>query len=140
MAGLSILSSCDCLQTQLNPTLIFFAKPLASITTVSTKSTAAPIIITLNKQMPDTVSSTCGEADGFTQCGPRGNFEFADKTTGKLITFPYQGFEINQDQSALTLNPAKAAAISVLTVTIKLVNYPTVTYTQDITVIVEQLA
>jgi hypothetical protein len=37
----------------------------------------------------------------------------------------------------LTLNPAKAHPTSVLTVTIKLVDYPTVTFSQDITAIVK---
>ena len=38
----------------------------------------------------------------------------------------------------MTLSPAKATPTSVLTVTVKLVNYPTVTFSQDITVIVRQ--
>jgi hypothetical protein len=37
----------------------------------------------------------------------------------------------------LTLNPAKAHPTSVLTVTAKLENFPTVTFSQDITAIVE---
>ena len=43
--------------------------------------------------MPDTVSSVCGLADGFSNCGlgPRVIF-FKDKITGELITFPYKGF------------------------------------------------
>ncbi len=40
----------------------------------------------------------------------------------------------------MTLDPAKATLTSVLTVTVKLDNYPQVTYTQDITAIVEQPA
>jgi hypothetical protein len=40
----------------------------------------------------------------------------------------------------LTLTPAKATPTSVLTVTVKLFDYPTVTFSQDITVIVEQPA
>jgi len=57
--------------------------------------------------------------------------------TGFQITFPYKGFELNSDQSELTLNPAKAPRISVLTVTVKLDNYPKVTFLQDIMAIVE---
>jgi hypothetical protein len=37
----------------------------------------------------------------------------------------------------LTLNPAKASLTTVLTVTVKLDNYPSVTFSQDITTIVE---
>jgi len=37
----------------------------------------------------------------------------------------------------LTLNPAKARPTSILTVTVKLEDYPTVTFSQDITAIVE---
>ena len=77
--------------------------------------------------MSDTVSSVCGNADGFTKCGLR-TLVFTDKMTGFQITFPYKGFELNYDQSELTLNPAKAPPNSVLTVTVKLDNYPQVTY------------
>jgi hypothetical protein len=38
----------------------------------------------------------------------------------------------------LTLNPAQASATCVLTATIKSGDYPTVTYSQDITAIIEQ--
>jgi hypothetical protein len=97
MAGLSILSNCDCSQSSLNPALIFDAKPLASLTTISTISTGAPVSITLNKQMVDTVSRVCGNADGFTNCGLRSALVFTDKMTGFQITFPYKGFELNSD-------------------------------------------
>jgi hypothetical protein len=77
--------------------------------------------------MYDTVSSVCGNADGFTKCGLR-TLVFTDKMTGFQITFPYKGFELNSDQSGLTLSPTKAPPTSVLSVTIKLDNYPQVTY------------
>jgi len=44
---------------------------------------------------------------------------------------------LNSDQSVLTLSPTKATRTSVLTVTAKLDNYSTVTFSQDITAIVE---
>ena len=82
MAGASILSNCDCSISSLNPALIYSAaNPFASATRISTTSTGAPISITLNKQMPDTVSSVCGNADGFTKCGLR-TLVFTDKMTG----------------------------------------------------------
>jgi hypothetical protein len=77
--------------------------------------------------MYDTVSSVCGNADGFTKCGLR-TLVFTDKMTGFQISFPYKGFELNSDQSELTLSPAKATRTSVLTVTVKLDKYPTVTF------------
>ncbi len=60
--------------------------------------------------------------------------------TGFQITFPYKGFDLSSDQLELTLRPAKATPTSVLTVTVKLVNYPSVTFSEDITTIVEQPA
>ncbi len=69
--------------------------------------------------MRDTVSSVCGNADGFTKCGLR-TLEFTDKMTGFKITFPYKGYNLNSDQSVLTLSPAKATPTSVLTVTVSL--------------------
>ena len=85
--------------------------------------------------MPDTVSSVCGAADGISKCGPR-VLTFKDKMTKILIIFPYKGFQFDPASSVLTLNPAQAASICVLTATIQLSNYPTVTYSQDITSIV----
>jgi hypothetical protein len=97
MAGASILSNCDCSVSSLNPALISRAtNPLVSPTTISTTSNGAPISIKLNKQMPDTVSSVCGNADGFKKCGLR-TVVFTDKMTGFQITFPYKGFELNSD-------------------------------------------
>jgi hypothetical protein len=87
--------------------------------------------------MADTVSRVCGNADGFSKCGLRSTLFITDKMTGRQITFPYKGFELNSDESNLTLNPAKAPPTSVLTVTVKLVDYPTVTFSQDITAINE---
>jgi hypothetical protein len=86
--------------------------------------------------MYDTVSSVCGNADGFTKCGLR-TLVFKDKMTGLQITFPYKGFELNSDHSELTLSPAKATPTGVLTVTVKLDNYQTVTFSQDITTIID---
>jgi hypothetical protein len=140
MAGVSILSNCECFESSLNPALIYHAtSPLVSPIKISTTSTSAPISITLNKQMADTVSSVCGNADGFTKCGLR-SLVFTEKMTGFEITFPYTGFELKSDKTELTLSPTKAPRISVLTVTVKLDNYPTVTFSQDITIIVEQPA
>ena len=87
--------------------------------------------------MTDTVSRVCGNADGFTKCGLRSALVFTDKMTGFQITFPYKGFELNSDHSQLTLSPAKASPTGVLTVTVKLDNYQTVTFSQEITTIVD---
>ncbi len=97
MAGLSILSDCDCSLSSLNPSLFTLSgAAFASATTLNVKSTDAPVSITLNMQMPDAVSSVCGNADGFTKCGlgPR-VIIYTDKMTGQQVTFPYKGFELN---------------------------------------------
>jgi hypothetical protein len=137
MAGLGILSSCDCSKSLLDPKLIsLVVNPFASTTLVNTTSTGAPVKITFSLKMPDTVSSVCGSADGFSKCAPARVLTFKDKMTKKLITFPYKGIQLDSASSVLTLNPAQAAAICVLTATLQLANYPTVTYSQDITLIV----
>ena len=137
MAGFSILSDCDCSLSSFNPALISpYAATVtfASSTTLNTKSTDPPVIITFNTQMPDTVSSVCGPADGFTKCGlgPR-VMSFKDKDTGNPVTFPYKGFTWNAVLWVLTLDPAQTAGTCVLTATLSLVNYPTVFYSKDIT-------
>ncbi len=71
MAGLSILSSCDCSKTSFDPTLIFHAGasvPFASKTTINTLKTGPTVTITFNKNLPDTVSCVCGNADGYSKC------------------------------------------------------------------------
>ncbi len=86
--------------------------------------------------MPETVSSVCGLADGFSKC-PR-VIIFTDKMTGQLVAFPYKGFQWNAAASVLTLNPAQAVATCVLTATLQLANYSTVFYSQDIPSFVQQ--
>lgn len=135
MAGMGILSSCDCSKSSFSPKLILLpAKPFASATTLTTSYTDLPISITFNTRMPDTVSCVCGPADGFTKCGlgPR-VISFKDKETGELVTFPYRGFDWDAALSVLTLDPAQTSGTCVLTATLQLVNYPAVFYSQDIT-------
>jgi hypothetical protein len=128
MAGLSILSSCDCSESSFNPALIVAKHPFA--TAFNTTSTSAKISIDFNKQTPDTVSSVCGLADGFSKCPHITSFK--DKETGKPVTFPYRGYDFNATSSVLTLDPAKAAGTCVLIATISLRDYPTIAYSQDI--------
>ncbi len=72
-------------------------------------------------------------------CGPS-SLSFKDKLSGLvIITWPYKGYNYNASISKITLDPAQADAMSVLTVTISLDNYPAVSMSQDITVIVQLL-
>jgi hypothetical protein len=57
-----------------------------------------------------------------------------------ITTWPYKGYNFDPITSKITLDPAQADAMSVLTVTISLNNYPTVLMSQDITVIVQIVA
>jgi hypothetical protein len=53
--------------------------------------------------------------------------------TNKLVTFPYKGFAWDSALAVLTLNPAEANALTVLTAILQLVDYPSAFYSQDIT-------
>ena len=119
MAGFTALASCDCSKTSFNSTLISLsANPFASKTYLNTKYTDASINITFNLQLPDTVSSVCGLADGLTKCGLR-VITFKDKMTGKIITqWPFNGFQWDSLSSVMTFNPAQATATCVLTATL----------------------
>jgi hypothetical protein len=87
-------------------------------------------------QGPDTISSTCGSADGFSKCGPR-SLKFKDKLTGQeILSWPYTGFSFDATTSKLTLDPAQAVATIELTVTVSLVDYPIVQMSSDIAVTV----
>ena len=82
--------------------------------------------------MTDTVSTSSGCAP----CGDR-SLSFKDKLAGVVISsWPYRGFNFDAATLILTLNPALADASSVLTVTVSLNNYPSVKFSQDITVTV----
>jgi hypothetical protein len=93
--GFGVLADCDCATSSLNPAL-FTTMPTSlfvSATSISVKSTDGIQSIAFNTQIPDTVSSVCGSADGFSKCGlgPR-YVSFKDKMTGLMVTFPYKGF------------------------------------------------
>ncbi len=125
MAGLGIMSNCDCSQSSFNPALI---SPLISYS-ISASPNDAPITI---KVMLDTVSSVCGLADGFSYC-PHSSVIFKDKSSGLQVTFPNNGFSWNAATSELTVNPAFVFKPCVLTVTVSLVSNPSVNYNQEIT-------
>ena len=74
------------------------------------------------------MSSVCGNADGKTECGTGRVLSFKNKLTGQQITvadMPYFGW-IFESSGTATFDPTKAAAYMVLTVTIRLEQYPTV--------------
>jgi hypothetical protein len=115
MAGISILSDCDCSTSSFNPTQFTTtpATPFVSVTSISVQKTSLVQTITFNKQFPDTISSVCGSADGFTKCGVR-SVSFYD--SGVLIsTFPYKGFIWDDTTSIGTLDPAQVPASWVIT-------------------------
>jgi hypothetical protein len=58
------------------------------------------------KVLPDTMSSVCGLADGFSFC-PHG-IKFTNKETGMPVTFPFNGHSWNAKTYELTINPTKA--------------------------------
>ena len=92
------------------------------------------------EDLPDTVSSVCGNADGLTECGSR-YLSFKNKLTGQQIdetNMPYFGYTYHPPTGTAStgtvyLDPTKAAAHMVVTVTISLVNYPTVQWSEDVT-------
>jgi hypothetical protein len=115
MAGISILSDCNCSTSSFDSTQFTTtpATPFVSVTSISVQPTDPPITIIFNKQFPDTISSVCGSADGTSKCGIR-SVSFYD--SGVLIsTFPYKGFTWNDATSVGTLDPAQVPALFVIT-------------------------
>ena len=85
------------------------------------------------------MSSVCGKADGISKCGSR-QFSFKDKLTGiEILSWPYKGYSFDSLTYKLTLDPAQADATIVVTVTINLLNYPTVFMSQDIAAVVDRV-
>ena len=109
--------------------------PFASVTTLYLLSTDSIKTIKFNPLIQDTVSSTCGTADGFTKCGLRQIF-FTDKSSGLVISsWPYDAFYWDPVSHNLKVNPESASkAKSVFTATLGLVSQPKVIYSQEITV------
>ena len=94
--GFGVLADCSCSQTSFDYSL--FTTSLA-ITLLSTTSLSLQITDSVQSisitQVPDTVSSVCGSADGFAHCGPR-SLTFKDKLTGITIsTWPYRGYNFD---------------------------------------------
>ncbi len=98
MAGLGIMSACDCASTSFDPALFTSVTSYA----ISGRSTDGEKTL---KVMPDTVSSVCGLADGFTNCPHTVSFKDSDDNP---VTFPRNGFFWNAETSVLTLDPAQA--------------------------------
>jgi hypothetical protein len=82
------------------------------------------------KVMPDTVSSICGLADGFSHCPHTVSFTDSDNNP---VTFPYNGFTWNAATFVLTLDPAQALQFCSLNAIVSLASNPLVTRTQVIT-------
>jgi hypothetical protein len=76
-------------------------------------------------------------SNGCASCGPS-SLSFKDKLTGLVIsTWPYRGYSFDAITYKLTLDPALADAMSVITASLSLVNYPTLLMLQDITAVVD---
>lgn len=57
---------------------------------MSTVAGGIDVSITINFNIPDTVSSVCGNADGFTECGSR-ELSYKDITDNIVVTTsPYK--------------------------------------------------
>ncbi len=79
--GFGALADCDCAQSSFDPAHFTTPPaPLTSATSLLIKSSDSFQTISI-AQVPDTISSTCGLADGVSKCGPR-SYYFKDKLTG----------------------------------------------------------
>ena len=119
MAGLGIMSDCDCSQSSFDPALF------TSVTSYALSGFSTDALKTI-KVMPDTVSSVCGLADGFTQC-PH-SVSFTDSANNP-VTFPHNGFTWNAATFVLTLDPAQALHFCSLNAIVSLASNPLVTRT-----------
>ena len=64
--------------------------------------------VMIEKFIPDTVSSVCGNADGFSYCGDR-LVSFTDGVTNQTIkSWPYREFTYDSVTDELILNPVTA--------------------------------
>ena len=69
--GFGALADCDCAKSSFDPARFLTPPaPLTSASLLTLKSTDSVETISI-AQVPDTISSTCGSADGVSKCGPR---------------------------------------------------------------------
>ena len=91
--GFGILANCNCRFSELlNPlkTKQFETTQTAtfvSADSLTTIATGAPVSLTINTRIPDTISSVCGNADGFTACSRE--IYFTDIQNVNVTYFPY---------------------------------------------------
>jgi hypothetical protein len=103
---------------------------LALETLISLKYTDA----TQKFYIPDTISSVCGNADGFSKC-KRVITSLIDKIAGLTVTtYPYKGWTASTTSSILTLEPGQADPHSEFTLTMSLVDATSVVIVKDFTV------
>jgi len=130
--GFGALSDCDCAASSFDPQH-FTVTPAPALLTTSLlfSKTDGVKTIELNSllQLPDTVSSVCGNRDGLSKCGPR-LITVTDKNSGLPVT-ESQG--ISFSGTTLTIDTAQAITTRVLTVSLSLVSNPQVFWLQEIT-------
>ncbi len=132
--GFGALSDCDCSKSSFQSYLFTPTTSAASSdhnlaleTSISLQSTDA----TQTFYIPDTISSVCGNADGFSKC-IRSNTSLIDKLTGLTVTtYPYKGWTASTASSTLTLDPAQADPHSEFTLTMSLSAAPSVVISKD---------
>ena len=94
--GFGIFSNCNCAYSELyDPALTkqFTTPPTDTFVSRDLLSTIAggiDVSVTINLNIPDTVSNVCGNADGFTECGRR-EISYKDITDNIVVTTsPYK--------------------------------------------------
>ena len=108
--SIGVLSDCTCAQSTFDSVLIYPFPNLKTILSTNSLNVTIPESKTVMIEIliPDTISSVCGNADGFSYCGDR-LVSFTDGVTNqKIKSWPYRDFTYDSVTGELILNPATA--------------------------------
>ena len=103
IAGFGILSDCDCAQSSFDPASFTapFTDTFASGTSLSTIAGGIAVSVIFDLNIPDTVSSVCGNVDGLTYCGDLSPITVTDSSNNFLVT-AYPPKKVNWSSTTTT--------------------------------------
>jgi hypothetical protein len=102
--GLGVFSDCYCALSSFDPTSFTTAPTETLVSANSIKKffgDTATLAVTVSSTVPDTVSTICGNGDGFTKCSR--TIKFYDSSNAEIVVWPYLGIIWDSIASQISL-------------------------------------
>ena len=102
--GVGVLSDCNCALSSFDPSS-FTTAPTATLVSANsmTKFVGETTTLTVSvSSIPDSVSTLCGNGDGYAKCGLR-TIKFYDSSNAEIVFWPYLGIIWDSIASTISL-------------------------------------